>query len=598
MSSELRLTGRGCRLAMASLGLGAVSACATFGGSSTPEPVAVSTATAELSGIPNSLEGAARQTLETNEAAPTSVLAARRNAQRGAERLTVLLESEGYLLAEVTPQTITSLDEEIGYEIDAGPVFKISTRSVSGIEAMDDATKARLEQRLRNIAPGAPARSRDIEDLEADLISDARKAGYAFVESDKIDVLASREDHDVALTYQLKPGPRVRLGDLDVNLEGITDPDFIRTTMTWKTGDYFTPEKLQDFRGRLRASGLFDGVSIAVSETADESGLHPVSVALTESKRRSVGVGLTASTTEGVGADAFWERRNLTSRGDQLRAYVEVATLARKAGVRYERPNIGRYGRTLAVEFEARGEETDAYDLEGVKLAAGLAQPFNQNFTISAGVALDATRTTDFLGERDQLTLSVPLAATYSTVKEPLDPKSGNKVFLGVEPGTSFNAGAQGYTRVLLTGSTYKAIANEKLIGAIQARVGNYFGSDLVPADRRFFAGGGGSVRGYEYQSLSPRDPSGVLVGGKALIDMSAELRWRRSERLGYVVFMDSGAAAESIDEAATEMRQSVGVGVRYYPGFGPIRFDIATPLGRREGEDPVQVYISIGQAF
>ena len=78
----------------------------------------------------------------------------------------------------------------------------------------------------------------------------------------------------------------------------------------------------------------------------------------------------------------------------------------------------------------------------------------------------------------------------------------------------------------------------------------------------------------------------------------SAELRWRKSERWGYVAFVDSGSAAGSVDEAIGEMRTSVGFGVRFYPGFGPVRFDIATPLDRRDGDDPVQIYVSIGQAF
>jgi len=79
---------------------------------------------------------------------------------------------------------------------------------------------------------------------------------------------------------------------------------------------------------------------------------------------------------------------------------------------------------------------------------------------------------------------------------------------------------------------------------------------------------------------------------------VSAELRWRRSERRGYVLFVDSGAAANNVDDVFGELRTAVGAGFRYYPGFGPIRVDIATPLDRRDGEDPVQFYVSIGQSF
>ena len=151
---------------------------------------------------------------------------------------------------------------------------------------------------------------------------------------------------------------------------------------------------------------------------------------------------------------------------------------------------------------------------------------------------------------------------------------------------------------MLLSGSTYRKIADGPFVAALRGELGAFLGSDSVPLDRLFFAGGGGSVRGFEYQSLSPRDSTGALIGGRSLFDMSAELRWRRSDRLGYVLFVDSGAAAGSVEDVFGDLRTAVGVGVRYYPGFGPIRVDIATPLDRRDGEDPVQFYVSIGQSF
>ena len=199
---------------------------------------------------------------------------------------------------------------------------------------------------------------------------------------------------------------------------------------------------------------------------------------------------------------------------------------------------------------------------------------------------------------RELVTLSFPLAATYSTVKQPLDPQSGNKAFLGIEPGMSVGDANAGYTRLLISGSTYKKIADGPFVAALRSEFGAFFGSNGVPADRLFFAGGGGTVRGFDYQSLSPTDSSGAILGGRALFDMSAELRYRRSEKIGYVLFVDTGSAANSTDEVFSDLRTAVGLGFRYYPGFGPVRVDIATPVDRRDGESPVQFYISIGQSF
>ena len=582
--------------------LGAVTACAGFPGQNGAESVSRQLPV-ELGGLPSGLDAKAKAILETDDAAPRSVLESRRKAAASADTLEEFLASEGYLAADVSPELIESVDKKPRLDVSAGDMFRVASVALTLNSDVNDTLRGALEEDRKSLAIGTPARTSDIEALDAQFLRRLRQGGYAFAESSGIDVLASREDKTVELTYALTPGPFVRLGDIVVLESGGCKAETICALRTWKPGDTYSPDKIDQLRLRLRSSGLFDGIGVEVSKTPDEQGFHPVQLTLTDAKRRSVGAGVTASTTDGVGADAFWERRNVTGAGDTIRVQGEVATIARNLTTRYTRPNIGRYGRTLTAEAGIRGEETDAYDLQGVKIGAALSQPFNKQLTLSAGASIDATRTEEAssssLDEPIELyTLSFPLAATYSTVKQPLDPQSGQRAFLGVEPGMSVGDGAAGYTRILLTGSTYHKIADGPFVAAIRGEFGAFLGSNAVPVDRLFFAGGGGSVRGFEYQSLSPRDSSGTLVGGRSLFDVSGELRWRRSDKLGYVLFVDSGAAADSAEDVFNNMRTAVGFGIRYYPGFGPIRVDIATPLDRRDGEDPVQFYVSIGQSF
>ena len=582
--------------------LGAVTACAGFpghngaGSASRQLPV-------ELDGLPSGLDAKAKAVLETDDAAPRSVLESRRKAAASADTLEEFLASEGYLAANVSPELIESVDKKPRLDVSAGDMFHVATVTLTLDTDVSGTLMASLEDDRKSLATGAPARTSDIEALDVQFVRTLRQGGHAFAESRGIDVLASRKDKTVELTYALASGPFVRLGNIVVLESGGCKVTTICALRTWKPGDAYTPDKIDQLRLRLRSSGLFDGIGVELSKTPDEDGFYPVQLTLSDAKRRSVGAGVTASTTDGIGADAFWERRNITGRGDTLRVQGQVATLARDLTTKYTRPNIGRYGRTLTAEAGIRAEETDAYDLQGIKVGAALSQPFNKYFTLSAGASIDATRTEEsrlstLSDPREFYTLSFPLAATYSTVKQPLDPQSGQRAFLGIEPGMSVGDATAGYTRMLLTGSTYHKIADGPLVAAVRGEFGAFLGSNAVPIDRLFFAGGGGSVRGFEYQSLSPRDASGALIGGRSLFDVSAELRWRRSEKLGYVLFVDSGAAADSADDVFNNMRTAVGFGFRYYPGFGPIRVDIATPVDRRDGEDPVQFYVSIGQSF
>jgi translocation and assembly module TamA len=584
--------------------LAATSACALIPGfRDVISQEAETTPRATVEGMPPALTARANDLVRVAEPAPRSVLEARNRMNSSANLLRDLMSSEGYLAADIAPSQIDATSDAAVLVADPGPLFTVLSRDFNGRDAMVPEVARSLEIELANLPEGAVARTQSIERLDDDLVIMLRRQGYAFARSEGIDVLASREDANVELTFLLVPGPRVSLGPLEIADADARSAKTVRTLKTWSDGDLYTPAIIDQLRTRLRATGLYDGIGVTISETPGLDGLHTVSTTLVEGKPRTVSAGVTASTTEGVGVDAYWERRNLTGRADRLRVSTKVATLGQDLTTAYERPNIGKYGRTLSLEAGVRAEQTDAYDLQGARVSAALAQPLSRQLTISIGTALDATRTVDerarIVGgiERDQFTLSFPVSANYTDVGDPLDPQSGFRFFAAADTGVSLGDDTPGYTRLQLSGATYRAIADD-LVAAFRAEYGAFIGSDDVPPDRLFFAGGGGTVRGYDYQSLSPRNAFGDLVGGRNLFSASAELRWRATERFGYTLFTDLGAASDEPGSVFSDAAASVGLGVRYYPGFGPIRLDIATPLDRRDGDSPVQVYISIGQAF
>lgn len=581
-----------------------VSACSllpNFQSPLTREPEKA--ARADVQGVPPELRARANELVKVAEEPPRSVLEVRNRLNGSAQLLQDYLSSEGYLAAEVEPSRVDTLSDQPVLQARPGRVFTVASRAYDGRDAIEPGVSQKLDLILADLPPGAIARTDTIERMDDLLVQQLRRSGYAFARSQGIDVLASREEANVELTFLLVPGPQVRLGALEAPEAVGRNADMIRTLKTWRDGDLYTPGVIDRLRTRLRSTGLYDGIGVAVADAPGADGLHTVTATLVEGKPRTVGAGFNASTTEGIGVDAYWERRNLTGRADRFRISTKVATLARDVTATYELPNIGRFGRTLGLEAGVRAEETDAYDLEGAKLGASLSQPFSRQLRLSIGAELDATRTIDqrakIVGgiERDLVTLAFPVGLTYTDVGDPLDPQSGLRLFGGVESGVAFGDSTPGYTRMHLTGSTYRAIA-ENLVAAVRVEYGAFAGSNAVPPDKLFFAGGGGTVRGYDYQSLSPSDAIGNLQGGRNLFTTSAELRWRASDRFGYAAFVDYGGAADDAGALFAEAGAAIGLGIRYYPGFGPIRLDIATPLDPRDGDSPVQVYISIGQAF
>jgi translocation and assembly module TamA len=134
-------------------------------------------------------------------------------------------------------------------------------------------------------------------------------------------------------------------------------------------------------------------------------------------------------------------------------------------------------------------------------------------------------------------------------------------------------------------------------------RLGSIFGADApsIAPSRRFYSGGGGSVRGYGYQRVGPLDFENDPVGGKTLTEFGVEARFRLKAfggNFGVVPFLDGGSLTNSITPSANHWQFGAGLGIRYYSSFGPIRIDIGTPLNPRHGDGPIAVAVSLGQAF
>ena len=129
---------------------------------------------------------------------------------------------------------------------------------------------------------------------------------------------------------------------------------------------------------------------------------------------------------------------------------------------------------------------------------------------------------------------------------------------------------------------------------------GSILGADLtdVPANRRFYSGGGGSVRGYAYQGIGPKDINDDPIGGLSYMEANAELRIGVTDKIGIVPFIDVGAVSTGSALENSDFQAGAGVGLRYKTPFGPLRVDFAVPLNPGPGDPDYGIYAGIGQAF
>lgn len=561
-----------------------------------------------IEGLPAFI-GDAMKALQREEPAPQSLFEARRQAERAAQLVSTLLESEGYYQADVQVLAEGETEFRRSVRVSPGTLFTYASRAIAyPNETPDNTTRGELDSLLSPLVPGAPARARPVIDTGEALIARLREAGYPDARLEPVDALADAASHSVELTFRLRPGLRASFGDLSVTGLVYTQPQFIDRLRPWRDGELLTPKELDEFRARLAATGLFSSAAVSLAEGAQTRGdgltERNITVALQERERFTIAAGASASTSEGVGVDGVWEIRNLTGQGDRLRTTGQIASLQARLGLNYRMPDLGRYGRNLEIGGEVEDFSTDAFSQTGVNLSASVEDQLTPRVLGSVGAELGYARIFDNAAlrsagiGRDVMIISGFGRAEYVGVSDILDPSDGVRARLSLEPGITFGDTNIAFARISGEASIYARLGADTLVGALRGRLGAIVGPNGAPPDRLFFAGGGGSVRGYEYQSLSPRDAAGQLTGGRSLIELSGEVRWRADDRLGYVAFVDAGSAGSDIQPSVADMRLGAGIGIRYYTDFGPLRADIAVPLRRREGEAAVQFYISIGQAF
>lgn len=328
----------------------------------------------------------------------------------------------------------------------------------------------------------------------------------------------------------------------------------------------------------------------------------PVDVALREAAFRTVGAGMRYSTDVGFGVQGAWQHRNLFGNGESLKIKVPVAQDLQGIQADFVKPAFGRPNQTLLAGGAVEREKTDAYTKRAASAYSGLNRRLSAHWWAEARVdaeegTLDANRE-----KTDYRFLGLSLGLRRDTRNNTLNPSSGTRLSFSVAPISGLYHGAFSAIATKIEASAYYApCENDSMVLAGRLALGSMAGSSLhsIPATLRYYAGGGGSVRGYAYQALGARDDEGEPLGGRSFQELNLEARIKVTDSIGVVPFVDAGMVYESeFPRWARDLDWALGLGLRYFTPIGPVRFDVAFPLTRIRGEQGYQLYISIGQAF
>ena len=526
---------------------------------------------------------------------------ARRKAKRASSLLLDYLNSQAYFAATAETEVVGDGPFRGKITLSPGTQFRLDSTKIDF--GATNINRTELLQKI-DFSTGDIALPQYIIDAEQSLKNNLQTDGFAFAKINKRQTLGDKEKSTLDVTLRLDPGPKIHFGEAIVNSRGRTRPTYLKRLVPFEKGDLYSPKALGEYNARLNETRLYTTASAKLSETVretkpDGSQIRDIIVTLQERDRFTLSTGASFSTNEGIGLTGAWTNRNFTRRGDVLTVSTVLAEQEQSLQGRWQVPNAVGYGRSLTFNGNAGTMTTDAFDRSFVNMSGALDYKNNSRQTFSFGGAGEFSRETVQNVERDLLVLSLSGGARLDYANDPLNPTKGWRLETQVEPGTISGDISSQYLRSLAQATAYQTLGSDRLVLAGRLKLGSVYGTDRddLPTSRRFYAGGGGSARGYAFQAIGP-ELDGTPIGGRSLVESSTELRWRFRDNFGAVAFLDGASVTRNELPNFDDMQYGAGIGVRYYTAIGPIRLDIATPLNKREGDEPVQLYISLGQAF
>jgi translocation and assembly module TamA len=553
----------------------------------------------------------AQSALEADRKDPANAAQIGRRSRADADLLAELLRSQGYYDAVVEPRTERAGEGlSVVLTADPGQQYKFASVELPGLEAAgEDVVKLRDAFAVR---AGDPVIAQDVIAGGLALTTALGQEGFAEAKVGEQQVQIDHQTHLATLTLPVNPGPVARFGAIHVSGKPPFSARHVATIARFRRGDIFKRSKIEDLRRALIATSLVSVADIQVVPV-DGGRVADLNVRLEPAPSHTIAGELGYGTGQGARVEASWTDRNFFNPEGALTLRGIAGTREQLAAVQFRRNNFLQRDQVLNLQASAGHQKFDAYEARTVLLSGNIERQSNfiwqKKWTWTYGAELLATDEQGvfspaeiFKETRTFLIAALPLSLGYDGSDSLLDPTTGFRLSGRLSPEISAHGGHFTYARSQIDASVYRPVS-DRVVAAGRIRLGTIVGATLfnIAPSRRLYSGGGGSVRGYGYQQLGPRDVDGDPIGGRGLAEFSLESRIRLKQfggNFGIVPFFDGGSLTRKALPDFTNWRFAMGLGVRYYSSFGPIRIDVGVPLNRRKSDGPVAVTVSLGQAF
>lgn len=539
--------------------------------------------------------------LKSASSKPANLAQINRRVRDDVALLTQLARTDGYYDPRITSRVEAVEDRLlVTLTLAPGPLYRFEEIRVVGL---DDAPEMRTRFKVN---PSDPVDADNVTLAQADLQSALRDTGYPFAKVPAPEVTIDHDRESGMLDLAVTTGGKRSFGQIISRGE---KPPFgarhIGVIARFKPGDVYNQADVEDLKRAIVATGLVSTVSAEPVE-GQAPGTADIVVTTAPAPMRTIAAEIGYGTGEGFRAAASWTHRNLISPEGAVTFAGVVGTREQSLGSSLRMSNWHKRDWVLNARMAASNTRRAAYQARTFQIGANLERQTNliwqKKWIWNAGFELLASQERDIVsgafGRDTYFIAALPAQLAYDGTDNLFDPHRGFRLSGRLSPEGSLRGSASGYLRAQIDASGYVP-ANDRITLAGRVRLGSISGAATasIAPSRRYYAGGGGSIRGYSYQGIGPLDQYGDPAGGRSLTEFSLEARVRFGA-FGVVPFLDGGNIYTSNLPKFSNFRFGTGLGVRYYSSFGPIRVDIGLPINRRAGESPFGVYVSLGQAF
>ncbi|NWB94028.1 autotransporter assembly complex protein TamA [Pseudomonas agarici] len=443
------------------------------------------------------------------------------------------------------------------------------------------------------LKPGAVLNHGHYEDAKRLIQNQASRYGFfsGRFTAQKLSVDPQAGVADIELVYD--SGPRYALGKVHFAGDTPFDDDLLQRMVPFKPDTPYDSELIAELNQALQSSGYFDGVRVDATPTAATAQVIPVDVQLQTRKPRTMGLGLGYSTDVGPRGKANWTRHWVNGEGDSYGIESEISAPRQNVGIWYDHPLDPPLTDKLRWAAGYQYEELANTDSLSKLLTVGPEWHSMLPSGWQRVISLKWQREEYRLGDDSGLSTLLMPGVSYSYLRSDnrIDPHNGYRLQFDAKVAKE-GLGSDNnllYSTALVKGLT-TVWDKHRFLGRVQVGGSATNGYKSVPPSLRFFAGGDQSVRGYDYQTLSPENSDGDRIGGRYMVAGSLEYQYSVADKWRVATFVDQGNSFNSLDFPS--LKTGVGIGVRWVSPVGPIRLDLAHAL-----DDPggIRLHFSMG---